>query len=238
MLAKTEKFPLEEVMSGESDGTLWVSLGFSSPLNAKDVLHVVCGNKRPGPEDPPEQDIYLERFDQSYSTPDGAEGIAVGARQIKLSLTRKGAHALAFRRRVVVFVRRGTRESAAREEVEMLGRPSGIILLAGAFLAAGLVGIAAFSAALVAWLTTAGTSPLQQLFALAWSCTFVAAAVLTWRRSRRAPPAFLAATGFLLILLSFLFPGGQLLLLPVLGVIFLFALLGHRYLRRASERTA
>jgi hypothetical protein len=115
----------------------------------------------------------------------------------------------------------------------MLGRPSGIILLAAAFLAAGVAGIAAFSVALVSWLTTTGTSPLAQLFALAWSCTFVLTAVLTWRRSGRAAPAFLAATGLLLLLLSFILPGGQ-LLLP-LFVVTLFAFLGYRYLRRACE---
>jgi hypothetical protein len=96
----------------------------------------------------------------------------------------------------------------------MLGRPSGIILLAAAFLAAGVAGIAAFSVALVTWLRTSGTSPLAQLFALAWSYTFVVTALLTWRRSHRAPPTFLAATGLLLLLLSFIFPGGQLLLSP------------------------
>ena len=120
----------------------------------------------------------------------------------------------------------------------MLGRPSGIILLAAAFLAAGVAGIAAFSVALVSWLTTSGTSPLAQLFALAWSCTFVLTAVLTWRRSGRAAPAFVAATGLLLLLLSFIFPGGQLLLLPLFVVTFLFAFLGYRYLRRACEPAA
>ena len=78
----------------------------------------------------------------------------------------------------------------------MLGRPSGIILLAAMLLAAGVAGIAAFSVAFVSWLRTSGISPLAQIFALAWSCTFVITAVLTWRRSRRAPPAFLAATDY------------------------------------------
>jgi hypothetical protein len=120
----------------------------------------------------------------------------------------------------------------------MLGRPSGIVLLAAAFLAAGAAGIAAFSVALVSWLTTPGTSPLAQLFALAWSCAFLVTAVLTWRRSRHAPPAFLAATGLLLLLVWFVFPGGQLRLLPVFVGTVLLALLGHRYLRRASEPAA
>ena len=45
----------------------------------------------------------------------------------------------------------------------MLGRPSGIIVLAAASLAAGVAGIAAFLAALVSWLTTSGVSPLAQI---------------------------------------------------------------------------
>jgi hypothetical protein len=64
------------------------------------------------------------------------------------------------------------------------------------------------------------------------ACTFVAA-VHTWRRSRRAPLVFLAATGMLLLLVSLLFPGGQLLLLHFIVVTFLVASLGYRYLRRA-----
>ena len=120
----------------------------------------------------------------------------------------------------------------------MLGRPSGVILLGAALSAAGVAGIVAFSVALVSWLTTPGTSPLMQLFALAWSCTFLVTAVLTWRRSHRAPVAFLAATGFLLLLLSLIFPGGQLLLLPLFVVTLLLALLGYRYLRGACEPAA
>jgi len=124
------------------------------------------------------------------------------------------------------------------EEMDMLGRPFGLVLLAAAFLAAGVGGIAVFSVALVSWLRIPGTSPLAQFFALAWSCTFVATAALTWRRSRRARPAFLAAMGLLLLLLSFLFPGGQLLLVPLFVVTTLFAWLAYRYLGRACEPAA
>ena len=111
---------------------------------------------------------------------------------------------------------------------EMLRRPFGIILLAGAFLVAGLAGIAAFW---VAWPRTSNTSPLAALFALMWSCTYVVTAILTWRRSRLAAPAFLAATGLLVFPASFIFPGGQ-LFLPSFVVIVLVAFLGYRYLRR------
>ena len=118
----------------------------------------------------------------------------------------------------------------------MLGRPVGISLLAAALLAAGLAGIAAFSAA---WPRTANTSPLAALFALAWSCAYMLAGVLTWRRSRLAATAFIAAIGLLMFPLSFLFPGnGQLFFLPSFGVIALFAFLGYRYLNRRCEPTA
>jgi hypothetical protein len=116
----------------------------------------------------------------------------------------------------------------------MLGRPFGIILLAAALLAAGLAGIAAFWAA---WPRTSNTSPLAALFALVWSCTYVVTALLTWRRSRLAAPAFLAAIGLLAFPASFIFPGGQ-LFLPSFVVIVLVAFLGYRYLRRACEPAA
>jgi hypothetical protein len=117
----------------------------------------------------------------------------------------------------------------------MLGRPFGIILLAAALLAAGLAGIAAFW---VAWPRTSNTSPLAALLALVWSCTYVVTALLTWRRSGFAAPAFLAAMGLLLPLFSFMFPGGQVLLLPSFAITVLFALLGYRYLSRAREPAA
>jgi hypothetical protein len=105
-----------------------------------------------------------------------------------------------------------------------------MILLAAAFLAAGLAGIAALW---VAWPRTSNTSPLAALFALVWSCTYIVAALLTWHRSRLAAPAFLAAIALLVFPVSLVFPGGQLFLLPSFVVIVLVAFLGYRYLRRA-----
>jgi hypothetical protein len=113
-------------------------------------------------------------------------------------------------------------------------RPFGTILLAGAFLVAGLAGIVAFWAA---WPRTSNTSPLAALFALIWSGTYVVTAILTWRRSRLAAPAFLAAIGLLVFPASFLVPGGQ-LFLPSFVVIILFAFLGYRYLRKVRELAA
>ena len=123
----------------------------------------------------------------------------------------------------------------SRELGEMLGRPVGIMLLAAALLAAGLAGIAALWAA---WPRTSNTSPLAALFSLAWSCTYIVAGVLTWRRSRFAATVFIGAIGLLMFPLSFLFPGGRLFLLPSFVVIFYFAFFGYRYLRRKCESAA
>jgi hypothetical protein len=113
----------------------------------------------------------------------------------------------------------------------MLKRPPGIILLASALLAACIVGIAAF------WRVVPGdstTSPLAALFVLAWSCTSLAAATLTWRRSRLAPPFFVGAIGLLLFPASFIVPGGQ-LFLPAFMVVVPVAILGYRYLRSTRQ---
>jgi hypothetical protein len=112
----------------------------------------------------------------------------------------------------------------------MVGRPFGIIVLSAALLSAGLAGIPAFWAA---WPRTSNTSPLAALFALTWSCTYVVTALLTWRRSRFAPPAFLAAMGLLLYLLSFIFPGGQVVFLLSFGMTLLLGFLGYRYISGA-----
>ena len=117
---------------------------------------------------------------------------------------------------------------------EMLRRPFGILLLSGAFLVAGLAGIAALW---LAWPRTSNTSPLAALFALMWSCTYVVTAVLTWRRSRFAGSVFLAAIGLLVFPASFIFPGGQLFVPSLVGIVPV-AFLGYRYLRRAPEPAA
>jgi len=70
-----------------------------------------------------------------------------------------------------------------------------------------------------------------------WSCTYVVTAILTWRRSRGAAFAFLAAIGLVVFPASFLFPGGQLFLPSVAGIV-LVAFLGYRHLRRAREPAA
>ena len=114
----------------------------------------------------------------------------------------------------------------------MLVRPFGIVLLGAALLASWLAGIAALWAVCP---RTSNTSPLAALFASAWSCAYIVAGVLTWRRSRFAATAFIVAIGLLIFPLSFLFPGSHLFLLSSFIAIFAFTFLGYRYLRRKSE---
>jgi hypothetical protein len=113
-------------------------------------------------------------------------------------------------------------------------KPLGTILLAGAFLAASLAGIVTFWAA---WPRTSNTSPLVALFALVWGCAYIVTAVLTWRRSRFAGPAFIAAIGLLLFPARYIVPGSQ-LFLPSFVVFILVSFLGYWYLRRVSQAAA
>ena len=72
------------------------------------------------------------------------------------------------------------------------------------------------------------------LFALTWACAYVITGVLTWRRSRFAAPAFVAAIGLLLFPARFIVPSGQ-LLVPSFVVLTITAVLGYRHLRKTSE---
>lgn len=116
----------------------------------------------------------------------------------------------------------------------MRGRPIGITLLSGAALAASLVGMAALW---TVWPRNANTSPLAALFAGLWSCTYLVAAILMWRRSHLAGVALVAAVALLLFPASFLFPGGQ-AFLPGVVVVALLALGGYRYLRNSVALAA
>jgi len=113
-------------------------------------------------------------------------------------------------------------------------KPLGTILLACAFLAASLAGLVTF---LGAWPRTSNTSPLLAMFALVWGCACIVTAVLTWRRSRFAGPALIAAIGLLLFPARYIVPGGQ-IFLPSFVVIALVAFLGYWYLRRVHQAAA
>jgi hypothetical protein len=108
-------------------------------------------------------------------------------------------------------------------------------LLSLACFAAALAGVAALWAV---WPRTSNTSPLAALFALVWSCTYLLAAVLAWRRNRLAAPAFAAAIGLLAFPLSFLFPGSRFFLLPSCVLVALMALIGYRFVRRVCQAAA
>jgi hypothetical protein len=116
----------------------------------------------------------------------------------------------------------------------MLRRTFATTLLAGVFLVAGLAGIVAFWSA---WPRTSSTSPLAALFALTWGCTYVAIAILTWRRSRFAAPIFVAAIGLLLFPARFIVPAGQ-IFLPSIVILAVIAFLGYQYLHRVREPAA
>jgi hypothetical protein len=116
----------------------------------------------------------------------------------------------------------------------MITRTLGSTLLAGVFLIAGLAGIAAFWEA---WPRSSNTSPLAALFALTWGCAYLVTAILTWRRSRFAAPAFVGAIGLLMFPAKYIVPGGQ-IVLPALVVIALVAFLGYRYLGRVRGQAA
>lgn len=112
----------------------------------------------------------------------------------------------------------------------MLGRPLGIVLLAAALLAAGLAGIVAMSSV---WPRSSNTSPLAAMFAFVWSLTFMVAGLLTWRGSRLAAPAVLAALALLLPPFWFLFPADRIVVLPLVAVTSFVGLLCYRYLGKA-----
>jgi hypothetical protein len=113
----------------------------------------------------------------------------------------------------------------------MFGTTPGTTLLAGVLLVLGLAGV---GASWPAWPRTSTTSPLMALVVLTCGCVYIVAGALTWRRSRFAAPAFVAAIGLLLFPARFIVPSGE-LLAPSFVVLTLIAFVGHRYLRRTSE---
>ena len=111
-------------------------------------------------------------------------------------------------------------------------RPVGIAALAVACLSAGLTGI---MAAWAAWPRSSQTSPLAAISASVWSSANLAAALLIWRRSPRAPQFFVVAMALLLGPAYFLFPGGYLPILLTSAMVILLAGVGYRYVNAAVE---
>jgi hypothetical protein len=109
-------------------------------------------------------------------------------------------------------------------------QPLGTILLTGVLLTIALGWLVAFWGALP---RTSGTSPLAALYCLMCASTNAVAAVLTWRRSRLAAPAFVAAITLLLFPARYLVPGGE-VFAPSFVVLAAIGLTGVLYLRRTA----
>jgi hypothetical protein len=92
-----ERHRLEEIRSSADQG-LWVTLGFTSRLEANDVLHIV-----PGSSPDAADGLYLERFDQSYSATGGATSIVVRPTSVEIRLTEDARRQLAFESSDLVF---------------------------------------------------------------------------------------------------------------------------------------
>jgi hypothetical protein len=89
-----EHWPLEEIMSGDEPGW-WVTLGFTSPLEPNDPLHIVASEPVGAPAGTDGR-IYLERFDQAYSADPGATEVRVRNQAVEFDLTEEAQRSLAF----------------------------------------------------------------------------------------------------------------------------------------------
>ena len=97
-----KRFRLRTIASGKKAG-LWVSLGFSSSLTRRDVLHVVSGDQATPAGSRSRSRLYVERFDQLYSCNRGCDLVRVGPKSIEVHLTPKAAHLLSFKSSVLLF---------------------------------------------------------------------------------------------------------------------------------------
>lgn len=92
-----ERYALEEVMSGTEESCLWVTLGFTSELEDNDVVHIFCATTVDAQDrDEGMADLYLERFDQSYSCYGGADLVVAAPSSVEVRLNEKGSEALDF----------------------------------------------------------------------------------------------------------------------------------------------
>jgi len=75
----------------------WVSLRFSSPLDANDVLHILC-SRVADPDGPVlgTSDLYFERFNQAYCCYGGADEVRATRSSMQILPKEKGREALAF----------------------------------------------------------------------------------------------------------------------------------------------
>ena len=85
-------FDVAELFLGDDDGLLWLTLGFVSPAEPLDVLHIACGKVATGVAD--EDALYLERTDQDLACSGQVLALAAHEGGVLLRLTAEGAAAL------------------------------------------------------------------------------------------------------------------------------------------------
>lgn len=90
--AAAATFDVAELFVGDDDGLLWLTLGFASPAEPLDVLHIVCGKAATGLAD--EDALYLERTDQDLACSGQVLALTACATTLALHLTAEGAAAL------------------------------------------------------------------------------------------------------------------------------------------------
>jgi len=96
------RYRLKTVASGANAG-LWVTLGFTSSLQRKDVLHIVSGDQATAAGARSRARLYVERFDQLYSCNGGGELVRVRPTSVEVHLTAKAEHLLSFESGVLLF---------------------------------------------------------------------------------------------------------------------------------------
>jgi hypothetical protein len=94
MGGEAARFQVEEVLV-ETRELLVLSLGFTSADEPLDVLHIVSGAALSGEQPrPAEDELYLERTDQSLACTGGVEKIACDESEVVVTLTAQAAELL------------------------------------------------------------------------------------------------------------------------------------------------
>lgn len=92
------RFEVEEVLV-ENGELIVLSLGFASAGEPLDVLHIVSGTALSGQQPrPAEDELYLERTDQSLACTGGVERITCGEDEIVVMLTAQATELLQLSR--------------------------------------------------------------------------------------------------------------------------------------------
>lgn len=98
MSDEAARFEVEEVLV-ENGELIVLSLGFASAGEPFDVLHIVSGAALSGRQPRPVEDqLYLERTDQSLACTGGVERIVCGEGEVVVTLTAQAAKLLQLSR--------------------------------------------------------------------------------------------------------------------------------------------